>query len=114
MPAYASNARDLNSPTAPFSANTSGTIYIISSNTTTATTDPWQTTRTATYSNVTYISPAPKPEPDWAALRYEARRAASMVPPPRENRAQERRHLKVRKGFHQMCRLPCYRGARPR
>ena len=110
---------DTTSPTVRFSDTTASNIVVRISysgadyTSTTVTDDPWQRAET-TYSNVTYISPTREPEVDWAALRQEQRRAASMVPPPRENRAKERRHLKVRKGFQQMCRLPCYRGVRYR
>lgn len=119
MVAYAHSDFDSNSPTVPFSATTSGVVYIVygrshtstSTSTTPVTDDPW---RTETHSNVTYITVAQEPKVDWVEFRREQRRAASMVPSPRENRAKERRHLKERKGFQQMCRLPCYRGVRTR
>lgn len=112
MVAYAEHL-DTSSPTVTHSATTSGFVRIVYSanDTTTATSDPWQATPTA-YSTITYT--LPPPEPDWAEVARAERRAASMVPPPRENRAKERRLLKERRGFQQMCRLPCYRGTRTR
>lgn len=113
MVAYASRPQDTTSPT----ATTTSSIYVVvttsNSNITTATSDPWQTVPTA-YTNVTYLPVRSQPAADWAESLRAVRRAASMVPPPRENRAQERRHLKNRKGFQQMARIPCYRGTRYR
>jgi len=106
------------SPTVPVSRGHSNPIYTVSyssQDTATATCDPWQQTQTATYSGSTYVAYArPRAEVDYAALLRESRRAASMVPPPRENRARTKLHVRARRGFQQMARLPCYRGSRTR
>lgn len=49
-------------------------------------------------------------------------RVEDWIPPPKAppifapapNRARERVYARARNGYHQMCRLPCYRGARTR
>jgi len=83
--------------------------------TSTATCDPWQQTQTTASSGSTYVAYSrPRAEVDFAALLWESRRAASMVPPPRENRARTKLHVRARRGFAQMSRLPNYRGSRTR
>lgn len=103
------------SPTVPVSRGRSNPIYTVSyssQDTATVTYDPWQQTQT---SGSTYVAYArPRAEVDFAALLWESRRAASMVPPPRENRSRTKLHVRARRGFQQMARLPCYRGSRTR
>jgi len=109
------------SPTVPRSSGRSNPIYTLTysslddSTGTTATTDPWQQTQVTSTSSSTYVSYArPRAEVDFAALLWESRREASMVPPPRENKAHSKLHARARHGYQQMCRLPCYRGVRTR
>ena len=108
------------SPTVPRSRGYSNDFYVLTyssqdSATSTATCDPWQQTQTTASSGSTYVAYSrPQAEVDYAALLRESRRAASMVPPPRENRARTKLHVRARRGFQQMCRLPCYRGSRTR